>query len=229
VLAVGDVGFQRKCLGKMDEAARRGRTVLLVSHSMTAVTSICTKGALINAGHLQAVGDVNHVVNEYLRTINVSVARGQRSWDSLASLPLGVFRLATCTPDGRATPVHRRSDPILIQIDGVVREPSEMYVVAVDVKTTNDTLLFRTHNIESHEPAVHLTGPGQFSLVCQVPSDLFPAGTYRLGLITAVAGRHELQNEYPALEFDVVQDELLGDLFVGTRGVLTPPCTWNRA
>jgi lipopolysaccharide transport system ATP-binding protein len=66
VLAVGDAQFQQKCLGKMGQVSRSGRTVLFVSHNMTAVKSLCTRAVLMQKGRLAMDGDVDEVVNRYL-------------------------------------------------------------------------------------------------------------------------------------------------------------------
>jgi lipopolysaccharide transport system ATP-binding protein len=66
VLAVGDVAFQKKCLGKMGQVSRHGRTVLFVSHNMTAIKSLCTRAILIEEGSISVDGDVDKVVNGYL-------------------------------------------------------------------------------------------------------------------------------------------------------------------
>ena len=66
VLAVGDAAFQQKCLGKMGQVSRQGRTVLFVSHNMTAIKSLCTRAILIERGQLALDGDVDAVVNRYL-------------------------------------------------------------------------------------------------------------------------------------------------------------------
>jgi lipopolysaccharide transport system ATP-binding protein len=66
VLAVGDTAFQQKCLGKMGQVSRAGRTVLFVSHTMQAVKSLCTRAILIDAGRIVLDGDVDRVVNRYL-------------------------------------------------------------------------------------------------------------------------------------------------------------------
>jgi len=68
VLAVGDIAFQRKCLGKMGEAASEGRTVLFVSHSMPAIKSLCTRAILLDGGRLVQDGEPDDVVAAYLRT-----------------------------------------------------------------------------------------------------------------------------------------------------------------
>ena len=65
VLAVGDVEFQNKCLGKMQDVARSGRTVLFVSHNLDAVRRLCSRGVLLNKGRIQAVGSVADVLKSY--------------------------------------------------------------------------------------------------------------------------------------------------------------------
>jgi lipopolysaccharide transport system ATP-binding protein len=66
VLAVGDLSFQKKCLGKMGDVARRGRTVLFVSHNMTAIKSLCDRAILLDAGRVVGDGNVDEVVDTYL-------------------------------------------------------------------------------------------------------------------------------------------------------------------
>jgi lipopolysaccharide transport system ATP-binding protein len=66
VLAVGDLAFQRKCLGKMGQVSRQGRTILFVSHNMTAVKTLCTRAVLFEDGRVAADGDVDGVVARYL-------------------------------------------------------------------------------------------------------------------------------------------------------------------
>jgi lipopolysaccharide transport system ATP-binding protein len=66
VLAVGDAAFQKKCLGRMGQVSKHGRTVLFVSHNMTAIKSLCTRAILVEGGRLVLDGDVDPVVNQYL-------------------------------------------------------------------------------------------------------------------------------------------------------------------
>ncbi len=66
VLAVGDAAFQKKCLGKMGEVARGGRTVLFVSHNMAAVENLCAKCFLLGGGRLIVAGDAQAVIREYM-------------------------------------------------------------------------------------------------------------------------------------------------------------------
>ena len=84
VLSVGDVAFQRKCLGKMGEVASEGRTVLFVSHNMPVIKSLCSRALLIDAGRLVDDGDTDRVVASYLRTEETPAGESQlRQTDSL--------------------------------------------------------------------------------------------------------------------------------------------------
>ncbi|HYP19996.1 MAG TPA: ABC transporter ATP-binding protein, partial [Chloroflexia bacterium] len=70
VLAVGDVGFQKKSLGKMGEVAKSGRTVLFVSHNMGAVSALCSRAVLLSQGGVLAAGDVTETMELYLSSVN---------------------------------------------------------------------------------------------------------------------------------------------------------------
>jgi len=66
VLAVGDVEFQKKCIGKMDESAKEGRTVLFVSHDMRRAAALCRRGLLLESGRIKCYGDISNVIETYL-------------------------------------------------------------------------------------------------------------------------------------------------------------------
>jgi lipopolysaccharide transport system ATP-binding protein len=66
VLAVGDIAFQRKCLGKMDNVAKTGKTILFVSHNMAAVTTLCPKSILLENGCVKSYGSSNEIVKNYI-------------------------------------------------------------------------------------------------------------------------------------------------------------------
>ncbi len=74
VLAVGDLEFQKKCLGKMDDVANDGRTVLFVSHNMGLVLALCQRGLLLQQGRLAADGPIDGVVDAYLKSLELNQA-----------------------------------------------------------------------------------------------------------------------------------------------------------
>ncbi len=85
VLAVGDTGFQKKCLGKMSDMSRAGRTVLFVSHSMVSLGALCRRGMLLEAGRLAADGPIGDVIATYLDSIRRT--GGEVSWPTPDGAP----------------------------------------------------------------------------------------------------------------------------------------------
>src|SRR5262249_47800043 len=76
VLAVGDVTFQKKCLGKMGEVSRGGRTVLFVSHNMAAIENLCTRGVVLNQGKLCFDGSSKAAIQYYLNSLSAQSGTG---------------------------------------------------------------------------------------------------------------------------------------------------------
>jgi lipopolysaccharide transport system ATP-binding protein len=88
VLAVGDINFQKKCLGKMGDVARQGRTVVLVSHQMNQIRRLCQRVVWVDAGTTRMAGQAHEVVSSY----EAAMARGDRDGDQLARRPVTTAR-----------------------------------------------------------------------------------------------------------------------------------------
>jgi ABC-type polysaccharide/polyol phosphate transport system ATPase subunit len=84
VLAVGDLSFQKKCLGKMDSVSKQGRTILFVSHNMNAIQHLCPKSMLLSHGRVQAFGNTASVVERYLCSTTRNSVPGD--WNDMAGL-----------------------------------------------------------------------------------------------------------------------------------------------
>lgn len=85
VLAVGDADFQKKSIGKMKDVSKSGRTLIFVSHNLTAVQGLCNKGVYLNKGEMMVNGPVDMVINEYVK--NVSKFQLKQSWESQEFAP----------------------------------------------------------------------------------------------------------------------------------------------
>lgn len=117
VLAVGDVAFQRKCLGKMQDVAGGGRTVLFVSHNMTAVSGLCERAVLLNQGQVSDQGPTASIVSRYLEeTESLSRCRLADRTDRKGNGRLRITDIALL--DGRDRPVEsiRMGEDMTIRI-----------------------------------------------------------------------------------------------------------------
>lgn len=85
VLAVGDADFQKKSIGKMKDVSKSGRTLIFVSHNLTAVQGLCNKGVYLNKGEMIIQDSVDNVINEYVK--NVSKFQLKQSWDLPENAP----------------------------------------------------------------------------------------------------------------------------------------------
>jgi lipopolysaccharide transport system ATP-binding protein len=121
VLAVGDAEFQRKCLGKMSEVAKGGRTVLFVSHNMTAVQTLCKSAIRLEAGRLLQIGSVTDVVASYHDGL-----RKDRACDGLSLGPDLVLRRFDFSP------THVSSgDSIAFSLELSPRKPTRLHDMAL--------------------------------------------------------------------------------------------------
>jgi lipopolysaccharide transport system ATP-binding protein len=118
VLAVGDLEFQRKCLGKIDEVARYGRTVLFVSHNMIAIEALCKTAIFLDSGRLKMIGPPADVVSAYAKLVTDTSAMSadlrQHSGRTNNSTPL--LEEVSVVSRGREPTVIRMGDSILIAV-----------------------------------------------------------------------------------------------------------------
>ena len=254
VLAVGDQEFQNRCLGKMDEVAGSGRTVLFVSHNMAAVERLCTRGLLLANGTMQAHGEIGGIIRRYL-------AAGQESghlW----------LRRSSSTPDRASADVARTdgdTEPPAAELQRVVltRRPAESEraawngsdpeplqslatgeaaAVAIDVHVHrplpdlklaacvfDDQLrpVFSTHPVDSG--CSYPDRPGRFRYVFELPDDLLMPRRYSL-TVSAYTMVQPIDTAPHALQFEVqARDSRALQGNPKRPGTVFVPCRWERA
>ena len=119
VLAVGDASFQKKCLGKMEDVAKAGRTVLFVSHNMAAVERLCQKVIWLQNGRMHTMGEAGEVVSQYLRTTLQTVT--EQTWEDPNTAPgndkVRLRRVCVRPVEGAATASINIRTPYVIEFD----------------------------------------------------------------------------------------------------------------
>jgi lipopolysaccharide transport system ATP-binding protein len=115
VLAVGDASFQRRCLERMGQLARSGATVLLVSHNLQIIPTLCQRAILLNSGRLQRLGPANEVIDEYINSQLVSqsdLSCRSRTGDGRARF----VQLQLLNGDGQPTQSHITGDDLIARM-----------------------------------------------------------------------------------------------------------------
>jgi lipopolysaccharide transport system ATP-binding protein len=224
VLAVGDAQFQKKCLSKMGEVSRGGRTVLFVSHNMVAVQSLCRRAILLREGRLVNEGWASTVVGEYLQDV---YARDEPvSWDTPESAPgnelLRIRRVQiTALKEGAGR---------LIRMDSAIQVETEYWVL------TSGTLLHITYHLVNEQGIVVLTTysasqqwpAGLYSASFTLPGNLLNSGAYTLKFLIVQDENRVVYQHDSLASFVVVDSGERRQAYMGREpGVVQPSLPWT--
>ena len=191
VLAVGDASFQKKCLGKMQEVSGRdGRTVLFVSHNMTAVQSLCSRGILMKNGQTAFIGNIEECVRQYL------TAGGQipteAKWGDVENAPgnekvriLGICAVSKRT-DGQEASLFDMATPVDIEIRVRVFQKC-MFHVTLHFMTDQGITAFTSGGRPTRDQSEQ-TVPGDYRITCHVPANLLNEGGYGIRFLLVEGG-----------------------------------------
>ncbi len=179
VLAVGDVGFQKKCLGKMGDVAREGRTVLLVSHNMGAVTALCPTSIWLAEGHVARIGPSREIVPEYLSYYAETC--GAVSFEPKDS---SAYFTAMCILDEHEEPTNalQVDFPFIIRLEYTAHDAIDGLEVSFTVWNQHGQKVFYCPRSISEG---HVSEPGVYRSDVRIPGMFLAPGTY-----TITAGLH---------------------------------------
>lgn len=153
VLAVGDVHFQKKCLGKMDGVARQGRTVLFVSHNMQAIKQLCQKGILLKSGMISEYGSANSVVNSYLAGFNRSDFNQDIVPEMHQVYPPGleIYRVELLNRNEELTQDLHVNEAFTIRMLYKINQPDKQYFIGVSIRSAEGILIATASSLDGLE------------------------------------------------------------------------------
>ncbi|MFQ3645608.1 MAG: ABC transporter ATP-binding protein [Anaerolineae bacterium] len=206
VLAVGDAEFQKKCIGKMNEVAGEGRTVLFVSHNMAAVESLCQSGILLEHGRVTLRDTARTVIDTYLGS-------GQTTSASIDLTPYGktpdsVLReLRILNSDGVETLQFRPDEPITFEVTLHLPPDAEDPQLGIGVNNWRmDRILTLTTKMHGYKIPAEA---GEVTVSCRVPPVMLAVGSYQLRLVYGTQYRDlEIIDNLPA--FEIVPADIYG-------------------
>jgi lipopolysaccharide transport system ATP-binding protein len=219
VLAVGDAHFQKKCLGRLDDVARSGRTVLFVSHNMAAIQRLCTSAILLDRGKVVRMGDVRSTVASFLagETRRGYVASSMTGKPQVVAADL---RSVSGAPLARPN----TGEPIVCHIEYVIPHLSPGTKLGVGVLSADGLPLFTSN---SDDVGIDVpSAEGTYEAQITIPADTLLAGDYHLA--TCLWNATDLLDlQEPALSFSV--DSGASPLYAGgpRKGYVHVPCGWT--
>jgi lipopolysaccharide transport system ATP-binding protein len=185
VLAVGDMAFQRKCLGKMTEIAETGRTVLFVSHNMAAVSRLCTRGIMLTRGQVSFDGSTADCVAQYLRD---GIAEGETIESAIRILNKS-FTIDSIEVNGSNSnlcQLEADGTELKIDIAGTLDRPMQFDLEARLYDRNETPLAFFSPSHETGQ--AQKFSVGKFSLSRSIRLPRMNRGTYLVTLLLARAG-----------------------------------------
>jgi lipopolysaccharide transport system ATP-binding protein len=211
VLAVGDAAFQKKCLGKMGDVAREGRTVLFVSHNMAAIESLCKSCLLLNQGKKDSKGNPEVVIRRYMGLSNAShsasVEFGPQTGERFGPKELAILHsLRMSDRDGNPVRVVRMGEPLLVQLKIEFKEAGAGFEIGVAIVNTYGVYLH--YFVSTWEGFHQVDSRGLKTVEVEVPAlCLFP-GTYFVSVWVKKQGGRYDDAVHEALGFDVEEASL---------------------
>jgi lipopolysaccharide transport system ATP-binding protein len=229
VLAVGDSEFQRKCLGKMEDVSKSGRTILFVSHNMQAVSNLCKKGIYLKNGTIEVFDEVHKTIDSYLKK------SGNGLVDNLQEVkPDKDFKLLhiDVIQDGQSisgSAVNGKDLRIQIGYEILNRLPG--FRIFLDVADQFGTVVFRSFHDEGQEANIASDAtPGVYNASITLPANLLAPIPYDFKI---QFGLHKIRMLEPTegvtFRLSIEQTGLYNKLYHGqyTAGVICPIFNWE--
>jgi lipopolysaccharide transport system ATP-binding protein len=195
VLAVGDAAFQKQCLGKMQDVSESGRTVIFVSHNMPAITRLCSRAVLLNAGRVEMDGAADRIVAAYLASTLGTTS--ERSWDAAGAPGNEAVRVRTIRViDEQLTSVDtidvRHRVGIELTLD--ILEQKRSFVPMLTLKTDRGQLIFSA--VDTDPAWLEPRPPGLYRSIAWIPPNLLNEGMVVVSatVVTFVAGAKALRH-----------------------------------
>ena len=225
VLAVGDAEFQKKCLGKMDEAARRGRTVLFVSHNMQALRALSTRAVLLISGRIAADSAVSEVVTAYLETSRrTETAR----WSDEHGLGDDDARLTSMSVYSEREAAFFSSEPLFVELVVDVLKPRAGLCIGFDLLTEDRAVALRSFDTDHLGPTGRITEPGSYRLVCEIPPGLLHGRRYLIAPRLSIHNQKWIVNCDPLISADITLDHQKTPYWSIYRpGLIAPVLRWH--
>ena len=235
VLAVGDAAFQKKCLGRMDDVSKQGRTVLFVSHNMFSLQTLCSRGILIDSGRVAIDDDIAVAINAYLGKTGRSTGEVCFDVDGKSRgrdrLQVKAVRIVS---QGRTTGEVPISDDFRVEVDYWNLEPDARRSISIHLRNSMGVCVLTSGNLPSVsiEPDPWYSKPyprGLFRTSCTVPGGLLNDDEYTISLfIVGASFKDDVARMPDLLAFEVVDDHAMQREYTGKwAGAVRPHLHWQ--
>ena len=217
VLAVGDAEFQKKCLGKMQEVAVGGRTILFVSHNMIALQSLCEQAIWIDDGMIIEKGVARKTVSQrfYDQLSRLLTDRCGKIWQLLQETIRSAYAVLVLSENGSVSEFITMETPCMIEIEFWNKLQAALLHITLHIYTEERVVAFSTGSSSDKQWRGRPLPVGLFRSVCRIPGNLLNSGLHiHHGFLevqneNTVIYRHEDAISFDVLDLGRRQDELV--------------------
>ncbi|MCA9181672.1 MAG: ABC transporter ATP-binding protein [Planctomycetales bacterium] len=218
VLAVGDLSFQKKCLGKMEHVASSGRTVLFVSHNMAAIESLCSRGILLRDGGVVVDSDIASAVSHYREMSSPSAQGASCSQSSI------IRSVEVVDESGEPTQYIPAGTDFTVRLSICPESQLRSPQIGIAINSISGERMMTLHTPLSSDVIGNIASPCKVQ--CRVSQ--FPLAPGAYSLIAAIAiGGESLARIEDVCRFDVIDADLFGEGRGHLRGRCVAPSTWS--
>lgn len=226
VLAVGDASFQKKCLGKMGDVAKEGRTILFISHNMIAINSLCRRVIWLSNGEVIEDGPSNHVVGKYLAASDKATGSLEEVWPEPSQAPgndiVRLHRVRVCPEDGQLPDSLTMETPFLVEVEYWNLLPGAQLHITLHVYTQEGLVAFTTSNLNTTPMPI-----GLVRTACHFPGNLLNSGRHRLLVLMVKDTSSVIYTHESGVSFDILDlREREGTWYGREPGVVQPVLKW---
>ena len=228
VLAVGDIGFQKKCMSRMESVAREGRTVLFVSHNMGAISELCSRAVLLDHGCKLDDGPVKGVIANYSRMFAAGGGRYQGNAERSLAKECTISDVCVLNEDNQDTGIFDINEPVIIEVQYVVNERLQGLQLALTL-SRNMVDIFHTYDTDTIG-LKEWVSEGVYLARHRVPGMFLKAGSYRVSLNLGTPTKL-IEELTSVVQFDVEESSIntQGKAFRKDRpGHVISPGVWQE-
>ncbi|MDT7778389.1 MAG: lipopolysaccharide transport system ATP-binding protein [Acidobacteriota bacterium] len=235
VLAVGDASFQKKCLGKMGDVARQGRTVLFVSHNLSSIVVLCSRALYMSSGHLIEDGPAAKVVESYMQMSRDVGGAPSVEWEPESAPSSEGMRLRSVrvlNELGQVSDSFGMDEPVRIEVTYCLLQPGQETNVGYHLYNSRGVLAFISADFHDTEWLEVPKEAGCYRSVCEIPGKFLNVGSYILDVaLSKASGQSAEVFEREVVTFELVDEgqsevrgRFMGEWHIGT---LRPKLPWK--
>lgn len=231
VLAVGDVEFQKKCLGKMKDVSQKdGRTVIFVSHNMAAISNLCDNAIVMDNGIISYRGKTKEGIQQYLNSQreyeNNSNLNQKISEINSEEFELNDFLIEQVCAEGNN---FRNNDSIKVKIAYSLKKRIIGFRIGFDlIDQSNELVLFRTFH-DDMSSQIEYYEPGTYTSTVELPSNFFKDGAYIISFLVGIHNVKWISNGKLTFRFNITNAGGVNQTYADNRpGIIMPQLLWKN-